>query len=549
MKSKLICLLIPFVFCLKGLNSQTIPLRWVDNHWGNIKVGLTAGQSTDYLSAKTFMCSDGSFMATMLIRDSVQIGKNILETHTGWRLLILKYSKYGNLLWDYSISSPLITGYYPEHSFLGENNSLYLAMEFDSLIKLGKDTTIVYKKFDLGITNAAVCKITSEGNLGWAKIFGSTWINMGHCQTGGCLVRNYGGIKLVWDGITLPFGTVLHFGPQGQLLHRYDSLSTSFKNVVSDKDSNIFFRAETSGNFYIGGDTIKGTNSKADGIYGCVSHQTHKLLWRYHIKDKAGMSGMQHFQAAVDKFGNSYFIDHFAGDSINIDGNYFSFPYNAGSYYALVQFDKSGNFKKFLYDSLPEPNDYQRMRVGLNADSTKLLLYVSFNKSFTLPGVGKISDPYGNILFVLDIQNNLKCEKYYRTFASVGFDYSINPWNPTAYAVSYPMGMVGNIKCDTINVLNTGKANQAIFYFDEKNVLGFSRMYDNSFVSVFPNPCQTMLQVSGTKINNIEMMDMLGRTLNVSFSINKEEIDMSPLKAGVYFIRINNAQTFKVVKQ
>ena len=64
--------------------------------------------------------------------------------------------------------------------------------------------------------------------------------------------------------------------------------------------------------------------------------------------------------------------------------------------------------------------------------------------------------------------------------------------------------------------------------------------------SIYPNPAHNRLKINSNKahINKIEILDILGKQLllkNNLLSLNKYDLDISTLKKGFYFIRINDS--------
>ena len=103
-----------------------------------------------------------------------------------------------------------------------------------------------------------------------------------------------------------------------------------------------------------------------------------------------------------------------------------------------------------------------------------------------------------------------------------------------------------------------------IFETDEKNiyqgwtlnydtdVVGISDFEENKRIKIYPNPTteQLKIELGELKIENVEIMDVLGRTLNncqLSILNSQLIIDVSPLTSGIYFLKINN-KVFKFVK-
>jgi hypothetical protein len=78
-------------------------------------------------------------------------------------------------------------------------------------------------------------------------------------------------------------------------------------------------------------------------------------------------------------------------------------------------------------------------------------------------------------------------------------------------------------------------------------VAGINNTVVNSNISIFPSPAkdEVTLNVTGNKLNGVRMLDMLGNLVlaqNFDNAQQSKTINISNLKAGVYFaeIRVNN---------
>ena len=74
---------------------------------------------------------------------------------------------------------------------------------------------------------------------------------------------------------------------------------------------------------------------------------------------------------------------------------------------------------------------------------------------------------------------------------------------------------------------------------------GLAANKSNSFY-VYPNPASDRLNLSGLDVQNTEVFDVTGKLL-VS-TTQQNTIDVSSFVSGIYFVKINNAQTIKFIK-
>ncbi len=68
-------------------------------------------------------------------------------------------------------------------------------------------------------------------------------------------------------------------------------------------------------------------------------------------------------------------------------------------------------------------------------------------------------------------------------------------------------------------------------------------------MSIYPNPTQSELNISGdTEIKSADIYNSIGKLVLTSPELSLRKIDVSSLSSGIYFLKINNAQTIKFVK-
>lgn len=84
--------------------------------------------------------------------------------------------------------------------------------------------------------------------------------------------------------------------------------------------------------------------------------------------------------------------------------------------------------------------------------------------------------------------------------------------------------------------------------------IGQTELLASAHISIFPNPTNNKGTINNFKNKTIELIDMLGRQLNVpiQFSENNSVADLESLNPGVYFIQIingNEKKSFPIIKQ
>ena len=77
--------------------------------------------------------------------------------------------------------------------------------------------------------------------------------------------------------------------------------------------------------------------------------------------------------------------------------------------------------------------------------------------------------------------------------------------------------------------------------------LGVNEFTSNKF-TIYPNPTSNLLHISGiNEVESLEILDLNGRQLIKKAGINS--VDISDLSKGVYFLKLNNKETFKFIKK
>ena len=88
--------------------------------------------------------------------------------------------------------------------------------------------------------------------------------------------------------------------------------------------------------------------------------------------------------------------------------------------------------------------------------------------------------------------------------------------------------------------LNESDLKMAVSVFENNAKHGFS---------LFPNPATNLIFLKGdiSAIEKIEVFNIFGQKVLSQYNTNK--INISTLKSGMYFIKTNNNQTLKFIKQ
>ncbi|GAA4813875.1 T9SS type A sorting domain-containing protein [Litoribaculum gwangyangense] len=112
-----------------------------------------------------------------------------------------------------------------------------------------------------------------------------------------------------------------------------------------------------------------------------------------------------------------------------------------------------------------------------------------------------------------------------------------------------PLGTfaIFQIQTDTGGFL-TAAGGYTIFSLDNVKVSATSTLSNNSFelktdLKIYPNPVKNVLKIqskSNLDISNLSLVNVLGKTVYTSKALN--DIDVSPLAKGLYFLKINSLE-------
>jgi hypothetical protein len=100
--------------------------------------------------------------------------------------------------------------------------------------------------------------------------------------------------------------------------------------------------------------------------------------------------------------------------------------------------------------------------------------------------------------------------------------------------------------------LYVGFAGNGFVYGQDDSILSIDNFPENTLdFRLFPNPTKGIVYIDGLgKITNVSIYNITGQLLNDFHSgLESNEIDLSKLSKGIYFLKINNGNTYKVIKE
>lgn len=145
------------------------------------------------------------------------------------------------------------------------------------------------------------------------------------------------------------------------------------------------------------------------------------------------------------------------------------------------------------------------------------------------------------VIDISDIENqNMNEIAYFDTYPNDDFADYDGAWNV------YPYFESGNIVISDIN--------RGLFIVRSSNSTVGVIENDLNLTAIYPNPANNKLTINSNQatINKLEVVDILGKkliTIDNLNGLNTYELDITSLKSGVYFMKLNDSKTRKFVKK
>jgi hypothetical protein len=127
------------------------------------------------------------------------------------------------------------------------------------------------------------------------------------------------------------------------------------------------------------------------------------------------------------------------------------------------------------------------------------------------------------------------------------------PTNTQVTTTAYASGVLefsGAITSLVFTRISGGNSGYQLFTFAEGTWLSNPDWNETAnIISLFPNPSSNFIQLSGlTKTENYKMYNVLGAEVKQGEVFENEKINTSDLTKGVYFLKLENGNTIKFVK-
>lgn len=96
---------------------------------------------------------------------------------------------------------------------------------------------------------------------------------------------------------------------------------------------------------------------------------------------------------------------------------------------------------------------------------------------------------------------------------------------------------------------NSSLTEQVLFRLNNTALSTTDYFFNDNKIEIFPNPTTHFVTIKTLKnIDNIALFNNLGQQIN-SVKITNNTIDLSGFSSGIYFVKVNSNETFKIIKQ
>ncbi len=503
--------------------------------------------------------------------DSTLYGTTWLKSDTNtFQLVITKLDSSGNFLWA---KGTRYHNSFPIHLSTDSSDNIYIYGDYSGY-------NFSFGTFSLSNTSGGVmffmAKLSSSGTMLWAKNLGT--VSTAYMYGGIATDKNKNvyvstnfieSIDTVGDSIFQNTATtggysdfyIAKFDSLGQNLwaKKYGGIRNEFSQqftLLPNGESFIVFSADSS--FYLGSILI------TSGYY-IGAH--HLFLAKFNSVGNPifAISLPNHLfptQSTSDLDGNLYISGYI--DSSVLLGSTLLTSYGGNDAF-IAKIDSSGSFL-WAKNVGGINNDFGE---GITIDTGNNVwiagsLYASAGYSINVSG-HTLTEPTGSTdpLFVIEFDkngtylNSILLKSGGDDWVGMTFDQSDNFYLCADY---YHTSLIFN--CDTLpypspyeEAIFIAKYNpNRMFYCNKEEISpineNMSGQKDN-LLSIYPNPTTTSLTVSSPiKITQITMTNLLGQTVYCQeFNTNKTELSLADLPKGIYFIKINNTEVRKFVKE
>lgn len=96
---------------------------------------------------------------------------------------------------------------------------------------------------------------------------------------------------------------------------------------------------------------------------------------------------------------------------------------------------------------------------------------------------------------------------------------------------------------------NSSITEQVLFRINNTTLSTSDYFFEDKKTAIFPNPTTDFVTIKTIKnIDNIALFNNLGQQIN-NFEIVNNTLDLTGFNSGIYFVKVNSNETFKIIKQ
>lgn len=555
MKKKLLLLSVIIGLCFLNNPSYSQSFNW---DWANTATGTyrdeASSVATDGLG-NTYVT--GYFLSSTITFESITL------TNAGpegsWDLFLVKYDKYGNVLWAKSAGG---LGFDVSNSITIDSLGYVYITGYFMSATIGFDSIYLINN---GWDDIFLTKYDPDGNAIWAISAGGIRDDIANAVTVDNLNNVYFtgkyGSPIIYFGSDSLINTNYPFPSDDIFFAKYDSNGNlnwikniggsnndAAMSIATDMNRNIYLAGTfKSASLYFESDSLTNFNNKSD--YFLIKYnEMGNIDWSL---SGGGSDNDTATSVITDKLGNIYLGGSFKSQIFYFDGGSFlntnEEPYstdifilkinNAGE---LVWAKQIGGLYDEFLTSLGNGNSEDITVTGV-FDSQEFVF-----QSDTLPNMGY------NDIFILNLNENGNTN----WVTSIGDQYS-------EYAHSVFVDQNNNVyvsgfftspslSFDSTILLNN--AISSLFVAKLSNgPIGINNFEEISSIKVFPNPSSDVITIKTPHRTELEISNIGGQVIKrFTTSQKSTSIDISNFKNGIYLIKaeFSNRTTFlKFIKQ
>ena len=552
-----------FLFFALFLSSVT-PAMSQTWKWGRGAIGKVGG---GFLAADAFghVYITGSFSDTTASFGTDTL-TNIAGSDTTTSIFIAKYDSSGNVLWTRNIGNGADDNGF---AIVADRwGNVFLSGTYTDTISFG---AAIFTGDPIG-ENSFVAKYDSSGNLLWAKSIKSDGVGGDYVDATSIVTDVAGDVYVVGSlgsgSITFDTTTVPNPGGSGAFVARFSPSGTLVWTTVvpSNLNGSPTVAADTLGHLYLSGNffgsavifgsTILTTPPGNFSIFIAKYDTAGNVQW---AKATAVDSGTYETSIAASPVGDLFMTAFYSGDSVTLDTVTLTGTGSSSMYQTyLAKFDSSGHIlwaKNVMGAVTGLPF------LAVTADNAGNVFqsgeFFNATVSFDTCVLNNPGSTGSNAIFVTkyDAVGNVKW--------ATGADASAGTWG-ACFAVN-TMGQLYLAGIDNGSPLNLGPdvfAGDGQFFLarliDTTNHIisttaVLEMAHDAVSIVVYPNPATTQLTVSASdNINTISVTDVIGQTIYsqlLTANCKLVQVDLAALPSGLYFVKVNNSEVRKFVKE